>query len=54
MNQGKTLDEKTSSILEHLKLLEALRTKGAPAGVLKNFEKEIFIHIKALRKLPTD
>ncbi len=54
MSKNKTLDEKTLAILEHLKLLEALRAKGAPTGVLKNFEKEMFAYIKSLRQLPTD
>jgi hypothetical protein len=54
MSKNKTLDEKTLAILEHLKLLEALRAKHAPDYILKNFEKQMFANIKSLRQFPAD
>lgn len=54
MNTPKTFDEKTMIILEQLKLLEALRAKGAPDSILKTFEKKMFTSIKNLRRLSSN
>jgi hypothetical protein len=52
MSKNKTLDEKTLAILEHLKLLEALRAKHAPDYILKTLKNKCLRILKACANFP--